>query len=90
MTNLVRPLQVGARKVNATESLTSGYTWGTDSAFVTNQLNIQAFVTDFQFELSKSQCCGITFRMFHLGSDAPRAVGPTPWIVKVKPSGSVN
>ena len=41
--------------------LTNGYTSSTGSAFVTAPLNVQAFVTDFQFQLSNPGADGITF-----------------------------
>jgi hypothetical protein len=41
--------------------LTNGYTSGTGSAFITNPLNIQAFTTNFLFQLSNPQADGITF-----------------------------
>jgi hypothetical protein len=53
--------------------LTNGYTSDTGSAFVTYKLNIQAFTTQFQFQLSNPQADGITFT---IQGSKPGAIGP--------------
>ncbi len=52
--------------------LTNGYTSDTGTAFVTNPLNIQAFRTDFLFQLSNPQADGITFT---IQGSKPTALG---------------
>jgi hypothetical protein len=53
--------------------LTNGYTADTGSAFITSPLNIQAFTTQFLFQLSNPQADGITFT---IQADKPNVVGP--------------
>jgi hypothetical protein len=53
--------------------LTNGYTADTGSAFITYKLNIQAFTTQFQFQLSNPQADGITFT---IQNSKPSAMGP--------------
>jgi hypothetical protein len=52
--------------------LTNGYSWDTGSAFVTTPLNIQAFNTNFLFELSNPAADGIAFVIQNTG---PTALG---------------
>ncbi len=54
--------------------LTNGYTSDTGTAFTTNPLNIQAFTTDFLFQLSNPQADGITFMIQNY---KPNVVGGT-------------
>jgi hypothetical protein len=53
--------------------LTNGYTSADGSAFVDAPLNIQAFTTDFLFQLSNPQADGITFT---IQNNAPTLLGP--------------
>ena len=54
--------------------LTNGYPFETGTAFVTKPLNIQAFTTDFLFQLSNPQADGITFM---IQGYKPTAIGGT-------------
>jgi Legume lectin domain/Chitobiase/beta-hexosaminidase C-terminal domain len=52
--------------------LTNGYTGDTGTAWVTTPLNIQAFNTEFLFELSNAEADGFTFT---IQNDSPTVIG---------------
>ena len=59
--------------------LTTGLTNQAGSVFYDTPTNIQAFTTDFAFQLSNALADGFTFTMQNVGSDRSRRIAEEAW-----------